>query len=272
LNCVGPDAPSKDGILGSEVGFGAKMIRKAEGFDSCAIPGYALWEKKYKTGPTAIKEKLEGDEQVGSNEAVGMAINESKLSSSDSIRKKLDDIVQQRREGNIPGHQFPPHQTNRAFPAPSRPSHLKFVTAPTHRTQRVPNGKDFPALLRSKTSNPTTNEKPVGKDCKVERKSNDDETSSNSGGGGSEVSNSTNATSTKDSPGLNVRKVPVIGGASFALAAARGASINTKQPQQKSKSVPVPAKVVEVIATASVEEGIKSLEIDSSAQEVSASA
>lgn len=272
LNYVGPDAPSKDGILGSEVGFGAKMIRKAEGFDSRAIPGYALWEKKYKTGPAAIKEKREGDEQVGSNEAVGMAINESKSSSSDSIRQKVDDIVQQRREGNIPGHQFPPHRTNRAFPAPSRPSHLKFVTAPTHRTQRVPNGEDFPALLRSKTLNPTPNEKQVGQDCKVERKSNDDETSSNSGGGGSEVSNSTNATSTKDSPGLNVRKVPVIGGASFALAAARGASINTKQPQQKSKSVPVPAKVVEVISPASVEEGIKSLEIDSSAREVSASA
>ncbi|EGG06595.1 uncharacterized protein MELLADRAFT_63203 [Melampsora larici-populina 98AG31] len=272
LNYVGPNAPSKDGVLGSEVGFGAKMIRKAECFDSRSIPGYALWEKKYKTGPASAKEKREGDEQVGRNEEIGISPNESKSSSSDSIRQKVDDIVQQRREGNFPGHQFPPHKNNRAFPAPSRPSHLKFVTAPSHRTQRVPNGEDFPALLRSKTSTPTTNEKPVGPDCKVERRSNDDETSSNSGAGGSEVSNSTNATSTKDSPGLNVRKVPVIGGASFALAAARGASINIKPTPPKSKSTPVPAKVVEVISTTSVEEGIKSLEIDSSARELSASA
>ncbi|KAH9809242.1 hypothetical protein DFH28DRAFT_1086605 [Melampsora americana] len=260
-------AENQYGLLGSEVGFGAKMICKTEGFNSRAIPRYALWEKRYKLGPASGKEKREGDEQPGSNEEVGMAVNESKLSSSDLIRQKFDNIGQQKREGNSPGHQFPLSKNYRGLSEPSQPSHLKFVTASAYCPQQVPNGEDFPALSRSKTLTSTTHEKPVGPDGKVER--NDDEPSSKSGAGGSEVSNLTNATSTKNSPGLKVRKVPVIGGASFALAAARGACMNTKPPlSQKPKLVP--AKVVDAISTASVEEGIKSLEINTSAQEVSA--
>lgn len=279
LNYVGPAAPSKDGLLGSEVGFGTKMSRKLDGFDSRAIPGYALWEKRYKdhSQRASVRSKSASglSDRHASTESAGVRLTQA------SIRQKVDELVQQRREGNIPGSQSHSHRANRGMSGasgPPRPSHhhpahshaqphLKYVSASAMRTQRIPSGEDFPALRPITSANMTADKSSNGvasgpsaftspltngkQDCTSGSPgggSNDGETSSNSGA--TEASASTTATSTKDSPALPAapaRKAPSaiagIAGGSFALAAARGASAPAPKPLTNARKAPAPASV-----------------------------
>ncbi|KAG0147171.1 hypothetical protein CROQUDRAFT_485121 [Cronartium quercuum f. sp. fusiforme G11] len=299
LNYVGPDLVSKDGTLGSEVGFGTKMTRKMDGFDSRAIPGYALWEKRYKEPHrkgAARERSVGGGERVGGKET-GSASVDAPNSSRPSMRQKVDELVQQRREGNIPGTQFQSHRMNRGasggpprasqpYHSPNGPPHaqLKYLGAPSTRTQRVPSGEDFPALRPNPASAHNTGDKSLGNGLGLsgpdtKEALNDEDASSNSGG--TEASASTNATSTKDSPGLVAPKpsMPVIEGGSFAHAAARGASAPAPVKQKPAVAMrPTIAQPLSAPAapTASLsngmEEAMKSLEIDSPACQLAASA
>lgn len=147
---AGPNGPV-DPSIGLPVGPGrGGRMPKRQDFDPRAVAGYSIWYERMRA-----KERKEREAEAAAAAALAATQQGGYPGSGEDqseIRQRLDEMVQQRRDGTIPPGG---PRGGRTGGPPSRGASATGLGRGVSPSQRVPSGDDFPALEPNRVTLPT---------------------------------------------------------------------------------------------------------------------